>query len=53
MMLGAHHAVHLASAKPDPALDLSSVLAIGPLGSSTHAHLLEDLQANFPNCEVN
>eukprot|EP00095_Tigriopus_kingsejongensis_P009218 maker-scaffold974_size74728-snap-gene-0.20 protein:Tk09218 transcript:maker-scaffold974_size74728-snap-gene-0.20-mRNA-1 annotation:"luciferin 4-monooxygenase" len=52
MFIWTHHGVELAMAKPRPDLDLSSVTAISPLGSSLDTNLLEDLKPKFPNCKA-
>eukprot|EP00095_Tigriopus_kingsejongensis_P002470 maker-scaffold326_size205590-snap-gene-0.12 protein:Tk02470 transcript:maker-scaffold326_size205590-snap-gene-0.12-mRNA-1 annotation:"hypothetical protein DAPPUDRAFT_204305" len=49
LVIGSHHAVHLASAPHPKNMDLSSVKAVYPIGSATYAGLLEDLRQHLPN----
>lgn len=52
MLLGSHHAIRLASDRPKPDYDLSSVLAISPLGSAVPTTIGQELKMSFPNCDV-
>ncbi|TRY75330.1 hypothetical protein TCAL_07499 [Tigriopus californicus] len=52
LLLGSHHAIRLASDRPNLNYDLSSVLAISPLGSAVPTTIGQELKMSFPNCDM-
>ena len=49
LIIGSHHAVHIGSMEPPPGVDLTSVVAVAPLGAAIHANIVKELKALFPN----